>query len=270
MRWGLGWGAWVAMVLAAVLIGGLMSVPTRASAREADKDCSDFSSQAAAQTFFLEHGGSASNNFDDLDADHDGVACESNPCPCGVLTTPAPTPAPTPTPVPSSPAPVEPTPAPPSPPPIPEGEELGVYVIRDVDGDTVFVRYADGAEGYVRLIGVDTPEDVKPGYPVECGARQAANSMRAAAAGRQATLFTDPTQDRFDTYGRLLAYLYVGGRNLDRVQIREGWGFTYVYEYPFLQTGSFRKAQATARRLDLGVWEVCGGDFHSAEPGKQR
>ena len=163
------------MVLAAVLISGLISGPTRASAREADKDCSDFSSQAAAQTFFLEHGGSASNNFDDLDADHDGVACESNPCPCGVLTTPAPTPAPTPTPAPSSPAPVEPTPVPPSPPPIPEGEELGVYVVRDVDGDTVFVRYADGAEGYVRLIGVDTPEDEKPGYPVECGARQAAN-----------------------------------------------------------------------------------------------
>jgi endonuclease YncB( thermonuclease family) len=265
---GLRRGAWVATGLAAVLLGGLVSAPTRASAREADKDCSDFTSQAAAQTFFLEHGGSASNNFDDLDADHDGVACESDPCPCGVLTTPAPTPTPTPTP--SSPPLTEPTPAPSSPPPIPEGEELDVYVIRDVDGDTVFVRYADGAEGYVRLIGVDTPEDVKPGYPVECGAREAARSMKAMATGRQATLYTDPSQDRFDTYGRLLAYLYVGGRNLDRVQIREGWGYTYVFEYPFQQTGSFRKAQATARRLDLGVWGDCGGDFHSAEPGKQR
>ena len=48
----------------------------------ADKDCSDFANQAQAQSYFVSHGGSPSNNFDNLDADHDGVACESLPCPC--------------------------------------------------------------------------------------------------------------------------------------------------------------------------------------------
>jgi Excalibur calcium-binding domain len=52
------------------------------AARAADRDCADFSSQRAAQDYFISKGGPASDP-DRLDADHDGVACESNPCPCG-------------------------------------------------------------------------------------------------------------------------------------------------------------------------------------------
>ena len=46
------------------------------------------------------------------------------------------------------------------------------HVIRAVDGDTALVRI-DGATEYVRYIGVDTPETVKPGTPVECGGPRA-------------------------------------------------------------------------------------------------
>jgi Excalibur calcium-binding domain len=77
-RRSIGMPAVLVAIGAAVAFGGAGV----ASAYEADRDCSDFSTQAAAQMFFIEHGGSASNNFDDLDADHDGIACESNPCPC--------------------------------------------------------------------------------------------------------------------------------------------------------------------------------------------
>ncbi|MEK6251658.1 MAG: excalibur calcium-binding domain-containing protein [Actinomycetota bacterium] len=45
----------------------------------ADKDCSDFATQAQAQAWFDSHGGSASNDVDGLDGDHDGKACESLP-----------------------------------------------------------------------------------------------------------------------------------------------------------------------------------------------
>ncbi len=44
-----------------------------------DKNCSDFSTHAEAQAWFVGHGGSASNDVAGLDADHDGVACESLP-----------------------------------------------------------------------------------------------------------------------------------------------------------------------------------------------
>jgi Excalibur calcium-binding domain len=45
----------------------------------ADVNCSDFATHDAAQQWFVRHGGSPSNDVAGLDADHDGVACESLP-----------------------------------------------------------------------------------------------------------------------------------------------------------------------------------------------
>lgn len=49
-------------------------------AHAVDRDCGDFSSQRAAQVFFLNHGG-PDRDPHGLDDDGDGVACESNPAP---------------------------------------------------------------------------------------------------------------------------------------------------------------------------------------------
>lgn len=64
------------LLLPALLVVLLVTAP---AAFAADKDCKDFSSQAAAQAYFTAHGGSPSNNVDNLDADHDGKACEAFP-----------------------------------------------------------------------------------------------------------------------------------------------------------------------------------------------
>lgn len=58
--------------------------PTRSSSSSgpvgtADVNCSDFPTHAAAQQWFTNHGGSASNDVAGLDGDHDGQACESLP-----------------------------------------------------------------------------------------------------------------------------------------------------------------------------------------------
>lgn len=45
----------------------------------AEVNCSDFSTHAAAQRWFQQHGGSPSNDVAGLDRDHDGLACESLP-----------------------------------------------------------------------------------------------------------------------------------------------------------------------------------------------
>ena len=45
-----------------------------------DRDCADFKTHAEAQAYFDSHGGSASNNVDNLDGgDHDGRVCETLP-----------------------------------------------------------------------------------------------------------------------------------------------------------------------------------------------
>jgi hypothetical protein len=64
-----------ALLAAAALT--LLAAPALAQA--ADKDCSDFATQAEAQAYFKSIGGSASNNADRLDADSDGIACEDLP-----------------------------------------------------------------------------------------------------------------------------------------------------------------------------------------------
>jgi hypothetical protein len=61
----------------AVLTAVVALASTAASASAADKDCSDFPTQKAAQKFFKNHGGPRYDPHR-LDADHDGIACESN------------------------------------------------------------------------------------------------------------------------------------------------------------------------------------------------
>jgi micrococcal nuclease len=90
--------------------------------------------------------------------------------------------------------------------------------------------------------------------------------MHQMADGRGVTLVTDPTQDRFDRYGRLLAYaIRRGGLNLNLAQVQRGWADVYVYAHnPFHLIRRFRRAERAARRHVRGVWKRCGGDFHSS------
>src|SRR5215475_7520007 len=63
-------------------------------------------------------------------------------------------------------------------------------VLRVVDGDTIKVRIGGRTER-VRYIGIDTPESVKPGTPVQCYAERAAAANTALVAGREVRLVRD-------------------------------------------------------------------------------
>jgi micrococcal nuclease len=230
----------VARLTALVAIGLLAGVP---AAGATDYDCSDFSSQAEAQRVFEAAGPGDPYN---LDGDGDGIACESLPgggSPGGGSGGGGG----------SSPG-------------VPSGSRLKGRVVRAVDGDTLEVRLRNGSVTDVRLIGIDTPESKRPNTPIECGALKASAVMHHLADGRRVTLVTDPTQDRFDRYGRLLAYaIRQGGLNLNRAMVQRGWAEVYVYDgNPFKLVRSFRRAARAARMEDRGVWGRCGGNFHTA------
>ena len=117
-------GVCIAFALAFVVAHQSAEPASAATARIIDRDCSDFSTQAAAQSFFLSAGGPYSDPHS-LDSDGDGIACESLPCPCSFSTTPT-TPTVTPTP---TPAPVV------VPPPVPVMPQLQtVWTYDDVSG----------------------------------------------------------------------------------------------------------------------------------------
>ena len=121
-----------------------------------------------------------------------------------------------------------------------------------VDGDTIEL---DNGKT-VRLIGIDTPE-VYGG--AECGGSQASAYMERIATGRRVSVRTDPTQDTFDRYGRLLAYLDAGGTDLGEAVLRAGWARVYVYDQPFRRLSAYRRAGRTARGGDRGIWGSCSG-----------
>ncbi len=71
--------AFIALVFGAV---SLVSAATASPAFAKEKDCPDFDHQARAQKYVEDNGGGPPNAVDGLDADEDGIACESLPCPC--------------------------------------------------------------------------------------------------------------------------------------------------------------------------------------------
>jgi micrococcal nuclease len=140
-------------------------------------------------------------------------------------------------------------------------------VTRVIDGDTIAVSIDGGDERSVRLLGIDTPETHRPGTPIECGGPEASASMeRLAPSGTHVALEPDPSQDRADRYGRLLAYVRLpDGRLAEEAQLAAGWATVYVFAgHPVSRDPAFRHAQAAAEAAGRGVWGRCGGRFHFA------
>jgi micrococcal nuclease len=125
-----------------------------------------------------------------------------------------------------------------------------------VDGDTLHAS-CGGAAVTVRVVGVDTPETVHPDKAVQCYGPEASKRAHALLDGQSVTLTTDRTQGEHDRYGRTLAYVEVGGRDLGAVLITEGLAREYNYGDGYEQRSAYRKLQGTARSAGLGLWAVC-------------
>jgi micrococcal nuclease len=76
------------------------------------------------------------------------------------------------------------------------------------------------------------------------------------------TLTTDPSQDRIDHYGRLLAYVFLPGRRrtVNEVLVRRGAAVVDVYRPsgPPRRIAQLRAAEGVARAARAGLWGACG------------
>jgi micrococcal nuclease len=129
-----------------------------------------------------------------------------------------------------------------------------VVVTRVVDGDTVEVQLGEEIED-VRYIGVDTPETVKPGEPVECFGTQASNFNHRLVEGRQVRLVFDA--ERRDQYGRLLAYVYLGDRFVSAELVRRGLARTLNIPPNDRFAERLKRLEITAARRGRGLWGAC-------------
>ena len=129
-------------------------------------------------------------------------------------------------------------------------------VVRVIDGDTIAVRLGGRTER-VRYIGVDTPESVKPGTPVQCYAKRASAANAALVAGRRVRLVGDV--EHRDRYGRLLAYVYREGDGafVNALLVRDGYARTLTIAPNTAHAAEFARLATTARRAGRGLWRAC-------------
>lgn len=137
------------------------------------------------------------------------------------------------------------------------GRAFTARVDRVVDGDT-FIAVRRGELVRVRLIGVDAPESVRPGYPVECGGPQASAVLtRLLPVGTQVTAAYQ-TGGKRDQYGRDLWDVWLpDGRFLQGVLVRTGATEAYPYRPQVEHAAYLEKVENRARARDAGLWGHC-------------
>ena len=145
-------------------------------------------------------------------------------------------------------------------------------VVRVVDGDTIVVEVTgrtegpgagaapEGEEQRVRLIGIDTPESVKPGSPVECFGREASAAAKALLEGQDVQLVKD-VEER-DSYDRLLRYVYIGSEMANARLVANGYASAYTYPPNVRHADLFVDLERQARERGLGLWspDTCNGE----------
>jgi micrococcal nuclease len=138
----------------------------------------------------------------------------------------------------------------PEPPPGPVRAE----VLRVVDGDTIEVAL-DGGEEDVRYIGVDTPETVKPGTPVQCFGPEASARNHELVEGR--TVRLDFDRELRDDYGRLLAYVSAGGKLVNAELVAGGYARTLEIEPNTSRAAMLARLEERAAVAGRGLWSAC-------------
>ena len=142
----------------------------------------------------------------------------------------------------------------PDPTPSAQSSSTSGRVTRVVDGDTIHVMVG-GRDETVRYIGVDTPESVKPGTPVQCFAKRASAFNERLAAGEKVRLVRD-AEER-DRYGRLLAYVYAGPEFVNRELVARGYARTLTIPPNVAHADEFAALARRARQAGLGLWRAC-------------
>ncbi len=118
----------------------------------------------------------------------------------------------------------------------------GVAVV--IDGDTFRL---DGT--HIRLFGIDAPERREQCVSLEaavwdCG-RESTGVLRRFLGTRPVTCAAEDT----DKYGRTVATCTVGGEDIGRWMVRNGW----ARSYPFFSR-RYVADEADARRHGKGIW----------------
>ncbi|MHC4599250.1 MAG: thermonuclease family protein, partial [Planctomycetota bacterium] len=132
-------------------------------------------------------------------------------------------------------------------PSLPEGKSAKVVWV--VDGDSIHVML-EGSKEKVRLLHINAPEQERP------FCKAAGRHLRDLVGGREVLLVPASAGTKFTrgNHGRLLAYVFLDGRNINVEMVRSGFA-TFFTKYGRGRFGdALEKAQEAAKREKRGIW----------------
>lgn len=136
-------------------------------------------------------------------------------------------------------------------------QELTVSSV--ADGDSFTGRTRSGNRVKIRMLGIDAPEIAHGNMSADCGGIAAARALTGLIRNRTVTVTTDPRSDRYDRYGRLLAYVSLNGKDVALGLIEDGLVKAWHPggEPQPTRFGTYNRAQAIARSGRVGQWAHC-------------
>ncbi len=142
-------------------------------------------------------------------------------------------------------------------------------VIRVVDGDTISILY-HGKPEKIRLLNVDTPESVHPDASRNSVmGKKASDYTRRRLSGQSVSLeFENRKRGK---YGRLLAYVILGGENYNLELVREGWSPYYTkYGNSDVYHEQFTTAQHRAKIGRVNIWNPANRDLYETQASRKQ
>jgi micrococcal nuclease len=140
------------------------------------------------------------------------------------------------------------------------GRGLPATVTHVVDGDTVDLELAGESER-ARLLGIDTPETVKPNAPVGCFGPEASARTKALLPPGTTVVVQRDREPR-DRYGRLLVYLWRRRDDLfvNGSLVSDGFARTLSIAPNTSHQADLAARAGSARSAGAGLWAACPPD----------
>lgn len=133
-------------------------------------------------------------------------------------------------------------------------DRIDVDVTSVIDGDTIKIMY-EGKEETVRYLLIDTPETNHPKLGEQPLGKEATKENKRIIESGDVSIEFD-VGDRFDDYGRMLAYIYVDGESVQEQMLKSGLArVAYVYPPNTRYVDDFENVEQQAKDAGIGIWE---------------
>ena len=128
-----------------------------------------------------------------------------------------------------------------------------VHVNRVVDGDTLVGSNEQEQNIKIRLIGIDTPETVKPNTPVQPYGKEASDYSKKHLTNKDVYLEYDKEPE--DQYGRKLAYVWLDKKTMFNEElVKKGLAREKYFAPNGKYRNVFKQAEHQAKQDKLNIW----------------